>query len=140
MHRVTAALPRLAACAVCVSAVLVQRRVRQGVDTAQQSEIGSYGHEMQTCRGAVSTRASATVAMPSAAAPAMRVPTLGGGVSTALVRSLYHALRNMWLSLAIGAAASWAAASASMVSTLKQLQVWLRKDAAVVRPCVAKTA
>jgi hypothetical protein len=55
---------------------------------------------------------------------------LGGSLSTALVRTLCQVLQKMWLSAAIGAAATWATVNAQVVTTLRQLQVWYGAAAA----------
>lgn len=117
MFRLTTAIPRLAACAVCVtSAVVVQRRSKTAVPGRPRSlDLGSHGQ-------AFSTRAAATLAPTAASATtqAWSGPVLS---SYALVRTICHVLRHMWLSVAIGAAASLATVNAKMVSSLKQLQV-----------------
>jgi len=121
MYRVTTALPRLAACAV-LSAVVVQRRVRKASGPQQPDGI----HRQDTRQHATATRAAAATLAPTAASGVQtRLPfsMTSTSLSTALVRTLGQVLRNMWLSLAIGAAASWAAVNATMVSTLKQLKV-----------------
>lgn len=49
---------------------------------------------------------------------------MGGSLSTALVRTVFLVLQRMWLSVAIGAAASLATVNAKVAASLKQLQVW----------------
>jgi hypothetical protein len=138
MFRFTTAIPRLAACAVCVtSAVVVQRRRKTVLGQPRSLDLGNHGQ-------ALSTRAAGTLA-PTVAAVTTQAwsgPLLSG-YSTALVRTLCHVLRHMWLSVAIGAAASLATVNAKMVASLKQLQVcpWaLHCTAPPVLCCAARQA
>lgn len=119
MYRLTTAIPRVAACAVCLTSAVIVQRNRRKIASPPQPLEPQRGHAH-----AVATRAAATLAAPAAAAAqqAWSGPVFGG-VSSALVRMLCQVLRHMWLSVAIGAAASLATVNARVVSSLKQLQV-----------------
>lgn len=128
MFRVTAAIPRLIpACAVLASAVVVQRRNRKTAGGSPQ-----LAAQPNSQCGGTTTRAAATLAAPAAATSSrLGVAFMGGslssGLSTALVRTFFQVLQSMWLSVAIGAAASLATVNAKMVATIKQLQVCLSR-------------
>lgn len=119
MYRVTAALPRLAVGAsLFVSAVVVQHRVRKG--SAADADVydlskGLRADSRQHMAG-VGCRAASQLAPP--APPHAAVV---GQLSSNILRRAW----SMWLSIALGAAAFWAAVNASVVSTAKQLKVCL---------------
>lgn len=126
MYRVTASIPRLLPAAVCISAVVLQRRVRKHVEPLHQPVDPSCVNG-RSCQHAAQTRATTT--HMAATAPRFRT-MLSSSLSTALVRTFCQVLQRVWLSAAIGAAATWATVNAKVVTTLRQLQVWYYAAAA----------
>lgn len=109
-------LPRVAAATVL--GVVLQRHVSRSGKSAQFTDSKHYSR--------VATTRSALVPAATAAAVPLSLGASLSGVSSSsssLVRTALQLLKSFWLSVAIGAAASWATVNATMMSTLKQLKV-----------------